>query len=114
MNKMLGMAVAVALSAAATISFAQTTPATPPVEPPATTVPAPAPDAATPPAATQPATPAPPVETAEAAPAATTATAGSCRTRKAEGDACACLKDPDTVGVAQSAPNGGRNICVVQ
>lgn len=128
MNKLLGMAVAVALSTAATICFAQTTLTTPPVSPPVATQQTPqtqpmmpAPDANVPPTTTTAPAPVPagrnpssPPQTAAAARSSPTASSGSCRTRKSEGDACACLKDPSTVDTAQVAPDGGKNICVVQ
>jgi len=132
MNKLLGMAVAVVLSTAATICFAQTTLTTPPVSPPVATQQTPqtqpmmpAPDANVPPTTTTTTTTAPapvpagrnpssPPQTAAAARSSPTASSGSCRTRKSEGDACACLKDPSTVDTAQVAPDGGKNICVVQ
>jgi hypothetical protein len=46
----------------------------------------------------------------EAAPS--TPAMGSCRTRKAEGEQCSCLKAPTVMGVSTANPNGGRNMCV--
>jgi hypothetical protein len=62
----------------------------------------------------EPAVPAAPAAVAPAAVVTTVASApGACRTRKDVGEACACVSNPDTVGAAQAAPDGGRNMCVV-
>jgi hypothetical protein len=82
MKTFTGLAAAIFLSCAASVSFAQMTPTTP----------------STPPAATTPAT-----EEGRAV----------CRTRKPEGEACACLSDTSRVGVSKTNPDSGRNECVM-
>jgi len=120
---------AAAFLIAAPISFAQTTPPeTPPATgtPPVTTPPS----TGTPPATTRPpaaqpapanpATPATPAPGAGQATPATPATPSAnasdanpqgCRTRKAAGEACACLSDTSRVGVSTAHPDG-HNVCV--
>lgn len=39
---------------------------------------------------------------------------GSCRTRRAEGETCSCLKAPTVMGISTAPTNGGRNMCVTQ
>ncbi|MDX2234179.1 MAG: hypothetical protein NW200_06745 [Hyphomonadaceae bacterium] len=117
MTRPIMLAAALFLSAAVPASFAQTpTPAAPPAveqkavpapaaqppAPPATQGPAAAPAPAAPPAAPQ--------QAGQENPASVT---GACRTRKAESEPCACLKDPTVVGVSTAATDGGRNMCVI-
>ena len=98
---------AAAFLIAAPISLAQTTP---PATPPATS----APPTAAPPVQTAPTTPAMPAPSA--APAATAeatsaAAPQGCRTRKAAGEACACLSDTSRIGTSTAHPDG-HNVCV--
>ncbi|MGQ0533988.1 MAG: hypothetical protein ACT4OF_15045 [Caulobacteraceae bacterium] len=104
---------------AAPIAIAQTT--TPPNQPENTT-PAPTPPV-TPPAATttDPAPPTPmPSPSAPTAPTPSTGSASApandsppqgCRTRKAAGEACACLSDTSRIGTSTPHPDG-HNVCV--
>lgn len=127
MTRKILMATALFLAAAVPLTHAQPDAAgAPPVAAPKAQ-PAPA----TPPVAPTPATPstaplpaAPPERMqSESAPATTTTTtttttaatplAGACRTRKAEGEPCSCLKAPTVMGVSTAPGNGGRNMCVV-
>jgi len=98
-------------------------PAIPPTTPetptrPQTTPATPAPDTPAPPAPMPPRDPmggpvttTPPGAMSEAAPS-TPATMGSCRTVRAQGAQCSCLKAPTVMGVSNANPNGGRNMCV--
>ena len=107
MHRMFVLAAA-AFLIAAPLSLAQTNPpATPSAAAPQTTpapsaqgAPAPAPAVSAAPAAT----PAPTASVSAAAPQ-------GCRTRKAVGEACACLSDTSRIGTATAHPNG-HNVCV--
>jgi outer membrane biosynthesis protein TonB len=116
MKRLLALTAAACLIAAP-LSFAQTQPPTPQTPPPTQTTPVPTPsNPTTAPPATSPPVTTPAPSTTPAAPSTPSATtpAGEpqgCRTRKAEGEPCACLSDTSRIGV--STPNSaGQNICV--
>lgn len=110
MNRALALAAA-AFLIATPIAIAQSTQAPPTMSaPPPTTQPA------TPPSQpnAQPTTPAPATTPAPSPSSATPAPSGEpqgCRTRKPEGEACACLSDTTRVGTSTAHP-AGYNVCV--
>lgn len=77
--------------------------------------PAPAPQSQTA-APTEPAAPVAPAAEPAAPAAATPAQvepSRTCRTRKSEGEACACLSAPDEIGAVETSPEG-QAMCVVR
>jgi hypothetical protein len=116
---------ATAMLLAAPITFAQTQGATPPAPPMQQTQPTTPPDPTSPtqptPPSTTPPTTQPPTQ-GGMTPAPGMGDMGqmaeanaepSCRTRRAEGEQCSCIKVPTDMGVAQRRDEATHNTCMV-